>query len=127
MIQFTIPYPKGKKAKSDFCRRFGLNAYYAGKPWPVRKRDAEELHLLTRAAMRRAGIKEEILTVPVSVHFYWNDGLDVDNHAVLGKCIVDAMRGYILKDDKRKYLRGVSHEFWDRGEIGVEVEEDCEY
>lgn len=123
MIRFTIPYPKTKKGKSNFCRRFGLNAYYSGKPWPVRKRDAEELHLLTRAAMKRASIKEGILSVPVSVRFYWDDGLDVDNHAVLGKCIVDAMRGYILKDDKRKYLRRVSHEFWDRGEIGVEIEE----
>lgn len=123
MIRFTIQYPTTKKGKEAFCRRFGLNAYYAGKSWPARKRDAEELHLLARAAMRKSGVKEELFTVPVSVRFYWDDGLDIDNHAVLGKCVVDAMRGYILKDDNRQYLRRVSHEFWDMGEIGVEIEE----
>lgn len=123
MIRFTIPYPPTKKDKAMFCRRFGLNAYYAGKSWPVRKRDAEELHLLTRSAMKKAGIEEEILSAPVSIRFFWDDGLDIDNHAVIGKCVVDAMRGYILKDDKRKYLRQVTHAFWDRGEIGVEIEE----
>lgn len=51
-IRFNIPYPPTKKGKSAFCRRFGLNAYYSGKHWAQRKKDADELHALTLAAMR---------------------------------------------------------------------------
>ena len=123
MIKFTIPYPPTKKGKSVFCKRFGLNAYYAGKHWSARKRDAEELHWMTRSAMRRAGIRERILRNPVEITFRWDDRLDIDNHAVLGKAIVDGMKGYILQDDNRRYVRRVCHEFWDGGEIQGEVRE----
>lgn len=119
--RFTIPYPPTKKGKSVFCKRFGLNAYYAGKHWSARKRDAEELHWLARSAMRRAGIRERMFQAPVDVIFRWDDGLDVDNHAVLGKAFVDAMKGYILRDDNRRCVRRVVHEFWDGGAIQVEV------
>lgn len=122
MIRFTIPYPPQKKMKSAFCKRFGLNAYYSGKKWPVRKRDAEELHSMAYAAMKVARIRKTYFDMPVAVTFYWDDGLDVDNHAVLGKAFVDAMKGYILHDDTRRYLREVRHCFWDRGMIGVEIE-----
>lgn len=122
MIRFEIQYPKGGKAKTIWNRRFGLNAYYAGKSWPERKRDAEELHMIARAAMHRAGIRPVMLRRPVEVRFYWADGLDIDNHAVLGKAFVDAMKGYILTDDGPKYVRKVSHEFWEGDCIRVEVE-----
>lgn len=120
-MTFTIPYPPGKRGKADFCRRFGLNAYYAGKPWPARKRDADELHFMALAAMQKAKLPKKLLDHPVKVKFYWDDGLDVDNHAVIGKCVVDAMKGYILHDDRRKWLRGVSHEMWGGGCIRVEI------
>lgn len=123
MICFEIQYLKGPKAKANWNRRFGLNAYYAGKNWPARKRDAEELHMIARAAMHRAGIRPVVLKRPVEVRFYWADGLDIDNHAVLGKAFVDAMKGYILTDDGQKYFRKVSHEFWEGDCIRVEVEE----
>lgn len=123
MICFEIQYPKGPKAKANWNRRFGLNAYYAGKRWQERKRDAEELHMIARAAMHRAGIRPVMLRRPVEVRFYWADGLDIDNHAVLGKAFVDAMKGYILTDDGLKYVRKVSHEFWEGDCIRVEVEE----
>ena len=121
MIRFTIPYPPTKKGKSAFCRRYGLNAYYAGKHWGTRKRDAEKLHDLARSAMRRARIRERLIPNPVEITFRWDDGLDLDNHAVIGKAIVDAMKGYILRDDNRRCVRRISHEFWDGGAIQVEV------
>lgn len=123
MIRFTIPYPPTKKGKSAFCKRFGLNAYYAGKHWAQRKRDAEELHMLARSAMNRAHVKRRIADRPVEVRFYWDDGLDSDNHAVLGKAFVDAMKGTLIKDDNRRCVAKVSHEFWGGGEILVEVKE----
>lgn len=57
----------------------------------------------------------------MKVRFYWDDGLDCDNHAVLGKAFLDAMKGYILPDDNRKWVKMVSHEFWDGGAIKVEI------
>lgn len=123
MIRFTVPYPPTKKGKALFCRRFGLNAYYAGKHWAARKKDAEELHALARRAMDRAKVPWERFPGPAEVLFFWDDGLDADNHAVLGKAILDAMKGRILQDDSRRWVRRVSHEFWDGEEILVEVKE----
>ena len=123
MIQFSIPYPPTKKGKSAFCRRFGLNAYYAGKHWAQRKKDADELHALTLASLRRARVRRALLQRPVSITFYWDDGLDIDNHAAIGKAVVDALKGYLLADDSPRHYRRVSHEFWQGGCIGVEVTE----
>lgn len=120
-IRFNIPYPPTKKGKSAFCRRFGLNAYYSGKHWAQRKADAEELHALTLAALRRGHVRRELLDGPVSITFRWDDGLDIDNHAALGKAIVDGMKGYLLRDDNRRWYQEAKHQFWDGGCIRVEV------
>lgn len=121
MIVFDIPYPPTKKGKSVFCRRYGLNAYYSGKHWAKRKADAEELHALTAACMKKAKVRRKMVENPVEIRFLWDDGLDVDNHASIGKAVVDAMKGYILPDDNRRWLPKVTHEFWDGGCIRVEV------
>lgn len=121
MISFAIPYPAGKTAKSAFCRKFGLNAYYAGKHWAQRKKEAEELHTLTWLALKKAGIRKNIITKPVEVRFFWDDGLDVDNHAVIGKAVVDALKGYLLPNDNPRWFRRVSHEFWGGGAIRVDI------
>lgn len=122
LIRFEIPYPP-KKDMAAWNKRFGLNAYYSGKAWPVRREDAEYLHSLATIAMKKAHIRRELVKGPVEVRFYWNDNLDVDNHAAMGKAFVDAMKGYILPDDKRRWFRKVSHEFWEGNCILVEVEE----
>ena len=121
-IRFTIPYPPTKAGKTAWNRRFGLNAYYAGKHPQVRRKDAAELHTIALSAMRKAKIKREMVDGPVSVRFLWDDGLDCDNHAVMGKAFLDAMKGYILPEDNRRWVRRVTHEFWDGGCICVEVE-----
>lgn len=121
MICFEIQYPKGPKAKANWDRRFGLNAYYAGKRWQERKRDAEELHMIARAAMHRAGIRPMIIQGPVALTFYFDDGLDCSNHAMLVKAIEDAMKGYIIKDDSRKYVQSITMKFHGKDCIRVEV------
>lgn len=123
MIAFDIPYPPTKKGKAAWNKRYGLNAYYAGKHWSQRKKDAEELHTLTLLSMRKARIRRQMVRGPVEVRFFWNDGLDIDNHAALGKAFVDAMKGYILPDDNRQWFRRVVHDFWDGDTIHVEVRE----
>ena len=122
-IRFDIPYPPTKRGKSAFCRRFGLNAYYSGKHWAQRKKDADELHALTLAAMRRAHVKKAPLDVPVNITFYFDDGLDCSNHAVIVKAVEDAMKGWIIADDSPRYVKSITTKFHDGGRIRVEVTE----
>lgn len=123
MISFTIPYPPTKKGKSAFCKRFGLNAYYAGKHWSARKRDAEEFHWLAQSAIRKAGVQQNILENPVKLTFLFDDGLDCSNHAVIVKAVEDAMKGWIIKDDSRKYVKSITMMFHEKNCIHVIVEE----
>lgn len=121
MIRFEIPYPPTKKGMTAWNKRYTLNAYWSGKPYHARNRDAHEIHDLSALSMRKAGVRSALLDYPVEVWFYWNDGLDADNHAALGKMILDTMKGTILHDDNRKWVKGVHHVFWDGEEIAVEV------
>ena len=122
-VKFTIPYPPTKKGKAMWGRQYGMNAYYSGKHWAQRKNDAEVWHWMTTAAMRKAHCRTNPFDRPVIVRFYWNDGLDIDNHAVMGKMIVDAIKGTIIHDDSRRYLVGVEHYFHGEDHILVMVRE----
>lgn len=124
-IILFIPYGNLRK---DFAARYGLNAYYAGKHWSQRQKDAKYWHAITEQAMNDAGIKKDHkpFTKPVSVKLYWNDKLDLDNHAAMGKMIVDALKGRIIEDDSRKYLASVQHYWHDCPFIKVEIAEFCD-
>lgn len=122
-IAFDIPYPPTKKGKSAWNKRFGLNAYYSGKCWQQRKRDAEELHTLTILCMKKARIRRQTATNPVELRFLFNDRLDCSNHAVIVKTVEDAMKGWVIKDDNRQHVQRIITEFWDGDTIHVEVRE----
>jgi hypothetical protein len=121
VCSFTIPYPAGKKAMAIWNKRFGLNAYYAGKHWAKRKEDAKELHTLTRWCMRRAGVPQRIYQGPVELFFWFDDGLDCSNHAVLVKAIEDSLKGWVIEDDSRKFVKGIKIQFHEEGNIKVLV------
>lgn len=121
MIRFTIPYPATRPGMTAWNKRYSLNAYWSGKHYKARNQDAREIHILMALCMKKAGIRRKLLDYPVEICFYWDDGLDADNHAALGKMIVDAMKEYILLDDNRKWVKRVSHEFWNERKIMVEV------
>lgn len=123
MIAFDIPYPRTKKGKSLWNKRYSLNAYYSGKVWQQRKRDADELHTLTRACLRKAGIRKELINSPVEITFRFNDNLDCSNHAIIVKAVEDGLKGWLLKDDNRKHVQRITTEFWDGDSIRVEVHE----
>lgn len=120
---FRISYPRTNSEKRKWAKDYGMNAYYAGKHWSVRKKDAEFWHWLTLAAMNAQGVRRCPFSLPVHVSFYWNDRLDIDNHAVMGKMIVDAMKGRVIEDDNRHWLKSVSHNFHDEDYILVVVQE----
>lgn len=123
-VTLYIPYPEDRKAKTKFCSNYGMNAYYSGKHWTVRKQDAEHWHKLTwYAATQATGYTPKLFDKPVIVRFYWHDGLDIDNHAVMGKMIVDGLKDLLIKDDTKKYVRAVEHYF--RSDFFGDLEKDC--
>ena len=121
---FRIEYPNTPAGKKDWNKRFSDNAYYAGKHWAVRKKDADYWHNMVRACMDRQGVRKRPFEKPVEILLFWNDRLDVDNHSIMGKMIVDAMKGRLIQNDSKKWVRSVTHTFHDRGNyIWVEVME----
>lgn len=120
VCRFVIPYPTTKKEKAKWAKEYGLNAYWAGKHWGKRKTDAEYWHTLVHSELRRQGIEKRIID-PAEIVFYWDDRLDIDNHAAMGKMIVDALKGWLIADDSRRHLKGVHHLWHEENAIWVEV------
>ena len=121
--KFKIPYPKSKAGQKQWSKDYGMNAYYAGKHWSLRKRDAEFWHMMVRSCMASQDVRHVPFKRPVIITFHWNDRLDIDNHAIMGKMIVDAMKGRVIEDDSRKWLKGVCHYFHTEDYILVTVKE----
>lgn len=115
--RFSIPYGK------DFSKRYGLNAYYSGKHWTVRKNDADYWHCLVISELRKQGIPKQLIQNPVKITFSFNSRMDIDNHAVMEKYIVDSLKGYLLQDDTRKFYIEKTTKFSDKNYIEVEVQE----
>lgn len=120
---FKIPYPKTKQGKTKWNRQYGLNAYYAGKHWSVRRKDAEYWHSLTAKAIRECIKNPRIAQKPVTITAYFNDNLDCTNHAAELKMIEDGLKGRLIEDDSPRYVRGVSMFFHDEDYILVKVQE----
>jgi hypothetical protein len=121
--RFIIDYPESKAGRNQWSKDYGMNAYYAGKHWSKRKQDAEFWHLMVRSCMNRQDVRQTPFREPVIVTFRWNDRLDIDNHAIMGKMILDAMKGRVIEEDSRRWVKGVCHFFHDEDYIGVEVKE----
>lgn len=121
--KFKIPYPQSKAGQKQWAKDYGMNAYYAGKHWAARKADAEFWHRLTQIYMNASNVRRVPFKRPVIITFHWNDRLDIDNHAIMGKMIVDALKGRVIEDDSRRYVKGVCHYFHDADYIGVEIKE----
>jgi hypothetical protein len=64
-----------------------------------------------------------MMNSPVVITFYYNDNLDLSNHATMAKMIEDALKGVIIEDDSRKYVKGIEHYFHGEDFIRVVVRE----
>ena len=106
-----IDYPKTAAGKKQWNKLYGDNAYWAGKHHALRAEDARYWHALTWAAMNKAKTRRTPFEKPVVITFLWNDRLDIGNHSMMAKMIVDAMKDKILRDDNRKWVKGIEH-FW---------------
>jgi hypothetical protein len=123
-LTFDIQYPNNKAGKSAWNRQYSLNAYYAGKHWSVRKRDADFWHLLVQAEICRLKRTQrvEMAQSPVIITCLFNDSLDCSNHAAMVKMIEDALKGIVIQDDSPKYVKGIFMGFHDDPCIRVKVE-----
>lgn len=121
--RFSIRYPASDAGRKLWAKRFGANAYYAGKHWAQRREDAEFWHGLVRAEMNRQNVRETPFRKPVAITFYFNDRLDCSNHCIMVKLIEDAMKGRLITDDNRRYVKGISICFHDEDCILIEVRE----
>lgn len=122
-FEFRIDYPKSKAGKTAWNRQYGLNAYYSGKHWTARKKDAEYWHLLTREAVYRSNKHPQVFVKPVEIIAYFNDNLDCSNHASELKMIEDGLKGILIVDDNKNYVKGISMYFHGENYIKVIVKE----
>jgi len=44
----------------------------------------------------------------------------------MGKMIEDCLKGYLIKDDSRRYVKEISHQFYDETYITVEITEKAQ-
>jgi Holliday junction resolvase RusA-like endonuclease len=121
-VKFTIPYPH-KKEMAAWNKRFGLNAIYSGKHWTKRNDDSDFFHDLVYAYLKQQKVAQKLFKSPVHITFRWNDNLDLSNHSYMAKLIEDSLKGYLIKDDSKKYVTGISHFFHDENYIEVEITE----
>ena len=64
-------------------------------------------------------MRKRLFDTKISIEFFWNSRLDLDNHGYAAKLIIDGLKGYLIKDDNRKYISKITHHFW-RGK-GVKI------
>ncbi len=104
---------------------WGMNRVYAGKHWSVRKSQAAQVHLMVRAAIRKQCRNVRPFQNPVAVCIRYNSRLDIDNHGYLAKLIIDGMKGLLIEDDDRRFVKSLRQEFHseNRNFIFVEVYE----
>ena len=112
-VTIRLPYPAN-------VSQYGLNKYYAGTHWSVRDKDAKYWHELVEyeTPWNRPPLKS-----PVRIIFFWNDRLDLSNHAVMAKYIEDGIKKRIIKDDSRKHVQEIVHRFYNEKVITVVIEE----
>ena len=115
MIKFIIDF--------KVTGEYGMNKLYSGVHWTVRKRQADFIHSLVQTTLYANKIPRKLFKRPVKVTISYNSKLDIDNHSYLSKLIIDGLKGYLIEDDKRKYLVELDQQFWEGEGILVEVEE----
>ena len=110
----------------DVTGEWGLNKLYAGVHWSKRKRQAEQIHGLVQTTLKQKRIPRKMFSKPVSVRISYNSRLDIDNHGYLSKLIIDGLKGYLIEDDRRKYIRALHQCFWSGEGVLVEIFEKGE-
>lgn len=118
-----IPYPKTAAGKRQWSREYGLNAIYSGKHWTKRQKDSQYWHALVKEQLQEQNIAKKPFERPVRIVFSWNSRLDIDNEAYKRKLIIDALKGWVIYDDTKRYVRELADKITSEEYIIVEIEE----
>jgi len=104
-------------------RALSLNSIYANCHWSKRKKDADNMHSLVRYSILEQIKNPKIFTSPVEIYFYFNTRLDISNTAYAAKLIEDALKGLLIVDDSKKYVKAIHLNFWREEGILVKIKE----
>ena len=115
MIKFTIDF--------KVTGEYGMNKLYSGVHWAIRKRQADFIHSLVESTLYMNKVPRKLFSKPVKVTISYNSKLDIDNHSYLSKLIIDGLKGYLIEDDKRRFVTSLEQKFHEGEGILVEVEE----
>ena len=103
-IEFVLPLKVDSK--------LSLNSVYAGKKWYTRQKQVCKIHQLVRLELMNQRVPKKLFEKPVRIEFYWNSLLDLDNHGYIAKLIIDGLKGYLIYNDSKKYVREIYHAYW---------------
>ena len=114
-MTFELPYPP------EFGKRYSTNKYYEGKNIYARNRDKDFWHGLVWETLSQMKIPKKPADYPAELVFSFDDRLDCSNHSIAAKMIEDALKGWVIPDDSRKWVKRIVYEFNTRKKIIVEV------
>lgn len=103
-VSFVLPLKVNSK--------LSLNSIYSGSHWRKRQKQAEQIHEAVKLTLLSQRVPKLIFEKPVNIEFHWNSMLDLDNHGYLTKLIIDGLKGYLIRDDTKKYVREIHHAYW---------------
>jgi len=113
LIKFTVPL--------KVTGEYGMNKIYAGIHWAKRQKQAKEIHELMHYSMMAQHVPKKLFKRPVVININYNSNLDIDNHGYLTKMLVDGLKGYLIEDDKRKFVTEIRQKFYDGKDILIEI------
>lgn len=113
MVQFVIHHKITSKDSS--------NQSHAGQHWAVRKKKTDYWHNLVRSEIMSQLPKRKPFDVPVMIEFKFRSRLDITNHSWIVKVIEDAMKGLLIHNDAKKYVKGCLMTFAQDSDEGGDI------
>lgn len=89
------------------------------------RRTPRDLEAFVRLCMRQQGVPVRLFEKPVSISFWHNTRMDVDNHAAIEKMTVDALKGWLLRNDDRRHYREKHSFFHDENYMRVVISDEA--
>lgn len=87
-------------------RPVSWNRLYSQRHWSKRKALVDEVHLLTRAAIP---VDVQMYEQPVAITVTaFSRGVPIDADNVAAKLYIDTLKGWLIQDDDRRFVREVT-------------------
>lgn len=87
------------------------NEYWSGVHWRVRKDEADRVHIVVRAALDPSTVFMFDGAVDIDMIAYFTTKgrkRQLDSPNIVSKPYIDALIGWYIQDDSRKYVRRIS-------------------